>query len=129
MARDAAEIVTHALEGIGDGFVAVLPEAFFNRTTLARLSATGLLGGVLVLEEDRDSAGGGGGDGDGGSKPNSAAGASTIEEGGVAAGYSSPDVATPQVRHAFVFFSEGYSRVKSKNAILLRRQIPGMRYQ
>ena len=47
MARDAAEIVTHALEGIGDGFVAVLPEAFFNRTTLARLSATGLLGGVL----------------------------------------------------------------------------------
>ncbi|CAN0199723.1 unnamed protein product, partial [Ectocarpus sp. 13 AM-2016] len=49
------EASPEAMEGMGDGLMAVLPDAFFNRAILHRLSATGLLGGVLVLE----SAGGG----------------------------------------------------------------------
>ncbi|CAM9781758.1 unnamed protein product, partial [Hapterophycus canaliculatus] len=41
-----------ALEGIGgDGLIAVLPEAFLNASVLHRLSATGRLGGVMVLQE------------------------------------------------------------------------------
>eukprot|EP00752_Nemacystus_decipiens_P017814 g15971.t2 len=40
------------VEGIGDGLITVVPAAFLNSSTLDRLSATGLLGGVLVLEDD-----------------------------------------------------------------------------
>lgn len=39
-----------AIEGIGDGFVAVLPESMFSKATLERLSSIGLLSGVLILE-------------------------------------------------------------------------------
>ncbi|CAN0218952.1 unnamed protein product, partial [Ectocarpus sp. 4 AP-2014] len=75
------EASLEAMEGLGDGLMAVLPDAFFNRTILHRLSATGLLGGVLVLE----SAGGG-----------RAAGspAQSLAEGDVVR--SNPDVKTPQ---------------------------------
>lgn len=59
--------------GLEDGVIAVMPEVMFNSTILERLSATGLLGGVLVLEEE---------------DPN-------IRRGFL----GSPDVATPQVRH------------------------------
>lgn len=60
------------------GFIAVVPEALFNRTSLDRLSSTGLLGGVLVLEEE--------------SVRVSVTAAATV--GG---GLYSPDVSTPQV--------------------------------
>ena len=100
--RETDELLTHALEEIGDGFVAVLPEAFFNRTTLARLSDTGLLGGVLVLEEDRDS-GDGDGDGGGGGSGSTLAGVAVVGGEGGAVGSSNPDVSTPQVGRMFVF--------------------------
>ncbi|CAN0130991.1 unnamed protein product, partial [Ectocarpus sp. 12 AP-2014] len=69
------EASPEAMEGMGDGLMAVLPDAFFNRTILHRLSATGLLGGVLVLE----SAGGG---------------RAAASQGDVVR--SNPDVKTPQ---------------------------------
>lgn len=59
--------------GLEDGVIAVMPEDMFNDTILERLSATGLLGGVLVLEE---------------------------EDLDIRRGFlGNPDVATPQVRH------------------------------
>lgn len=67
---------------MGDGLMAVLPDAFFNRTILHRLSATGLLGGVLVLE----SAGG---------SFAAASPAHSFAQGDVVR--SNPDVKTPQV--------------------------------
>eukprot|EP00904_Undaria_pinnatifida_P013489 jgi/Undpi1/9270/HiC_scaffold_26.g11728.m1 len=102
--RETDELLTHALEEIGDGFVAVLPEAFFNRTTLARLSDTGLLGGVLVLEEDRDS-GDGDGDGGGGGSGSTLAGVAVVGGEGGAVGSSNPDVSTPQVGRMLLIFN------------------------
>lgn len=92
-----------SLEGIGDGLITVLPGAFFNASVLERLSATGLLGGVLVLEEeggtaDADTVVGDGGDRDGagagGGGPVSSLPASAGAGGGTV---SNPDVKTPQV--------------------------------
>lgn len=63
------------------GFIAVVPEALFNRTALERLSSTGLLGGVLVLEEGEESR----------------VGVSVTAAAGVGRSLFSPDVSTPQV--------------------------------
>ena len=70
------------LGGSGEGFIAVMPEAMFNRTTLERMSSTGLLEGVLVLEEAE------------------LAEDSRLDRVGFdAEGLYSPDVSTPQVQH------------------------------
>lgn len=79
--RDEMTDASAVLEGTGDGVIAVLPEAMFNRTMLGRLSSTGLLGGVLVLEDDRGA-------------DHLASSISTAAEGGR---LYSPDVSTPQV--------------------------------
>ncbi|CAM9644003.1 unnamed protein product [Pylaiella littoralis] len=39
------------VQGMEDGLIAILAEGYFNGTILERLSATGLLGGVMVLAE------------------------------------------------------------------------------
>lgn len=83
------------LKGIGDGLITVLPGPFFNSSVLERLWATGLLGGVLALEEDGETAvsrtvvGGGGPV----SSPKAPVGGS---DGGSGAD-TNPDVKTPQV--------------------------------
>lgn len=59
--------------GLGDGVIAVMPEVMFNGTIMGRLAATGMLGGVLVLEEEDPA----------------------IRHGSL----GSPDVSTPQVWH------------------------------
>lgn len=69
--RLAGEEEEEGVVGLEDGVIAVVPEVMFNGTILERLSATGLLGGVLVLEE---------------------------EDPDIRRGFlGSPDVATPQV--------------------------------
>lgn len=92
---------TAPVEGIGDGLITVMPAAFFNTSTLGRLSATGLLGGLLVLEDDAtgvdETAVGGGGPAV--SLPASAGGSGG---GGGYGAASNPDVKTPQV-HTYSF--------------------------
>lgn len=81
---------------MGDGLMAVLPDEFFNRTILHRLSATGLLGGVIVLESGAADGGGGRVESPG----------HYFAQGDV--GRSNPDVKTPQVwQHHVVDFAAG----------------------
>lgn len=93
-----------SLEGIEDGLVTVMPAKFFNASVLDRLSATGLLGGVLVLEEDRTAVAetvvgsGGDHDGGGGGDPEVSLPISAGVSSGVGGTISNPDVKTPQVR-------------------------------
>lgn len=84
------------VDGIGDGLITAMPAAFFNASVLSRLSATGLLGGVLVLEDDAagaaETAVGGRGGAPDASLPVSAGGS-----GGGGGAACNPDVKTPQV--------------------------------
>ena len=96
--RDSDQIASAGVrvDGIGDGLITAMPAAFFNASVLSRLSATGLLGGVLVLDDDAagaaETAVGGRGGGPDASLPVSAGGS-----GGGGGAACNPDVKTPQV--------------------------------
>eukprot|EP00903_Cladosiphon_okamuranus_P018715 g17228.t1 len=85
-----------SLEGMEDGLIAVIPAAFFNASVVDRLSATGLLGGVLVLEEVGTAVAEtvvGGGDVE---DPEISSPASAGGSAGLGRAISNPDVKTPQ---------------------------------
>lgn len=105
------------VEGIGDGLIAILPEAYFNGTILERLSATGLLGGVMVLAEASPAVEG---DETGdGNRPLSSSSSSLPSSAGrsMAGGgegvLNNPDLKTPQVHSRTKTYPENfvYSRI------------------
>ncbi len=83
----------------GEGLIAVLPQAFFNGSILERLSATGRLGGVLVLEEEGSTVitGNVGPDGGVDGRPAARGSGGGGGGGGGAGAVGNPDVKTPQV--------------------------------
>lgn len=120
--KELPEEAVELLEGIGDGLIAILPEAFFNGTILERLSATGLLGGVMVLAEASSGVEGGEPSDENrrlsssslSSSPSPSPSLLSSAGRGLSGGYegflSNPDVKTPQVHGSSIYKYPGHIR-------------------